>query len=150
MRPLTVDERERFLAEPRVAVLSVASDDDRPPLTVPVWYAYRPGGRITILTGTQGRRVRKTRLLEKAGVLSLNVQRAEFPYRFVTVEGTLLRADPAPEAAEIEEITRRYLPPESARGLADAEVAQRSDTFVLFTVRPDRWIAFDFSDDQPS
>jgi nitroimidazol reductase NimA-like FMN-containing flavoprotein (pyridoxamine 5'-phosphate oxidase superfamily) len=65
MRPLSVEERERFLAEPRVAVLSVASDDDRPPLTVPVWYAYRPGGRITILTGTQGRRARKTRLLER-------------------------------------------------------------------------------------
>lgn len=37
-RPMTEGERQAFLAEPRVGVPSVASDDDRPPLTVPVWY----------------------------------------------------------------------------------------------------------------
>jgi len=34
------------------------------PLTVPVWYAYQPGGDITFRTGTQGRRVRTSRLIE--------------------------------------------------------------------------------------
>ena len=53
MRPMTRDEREAFLTEPRVGVLSVASDDDRrPPLTVPIWYDYQPGGNITFITGT--------------------------------------------------------------------------------------------------
>jgi hypothetical protein len=33
---LSEQERQAFLAEPRVGVLSVASDADRPPLTVPL------------------------------------------------------------------------------------------------------------------
>ena len=61
-------------------MLSVASDDNRPPLTVPVWYGYQSGGNITFFTGTRGRKVRKTRLIEKAGVLSLCVQRPAPPY----------------------------------------------------------------------
>ena len=40
-RQMTPQERQEFLAEPHVGVLSVASDDDRPPLTVPLWYGYR-------------------------------------------------------------------------------------------------------------
>jgi nitroimidazol reductase NimA-like FMN-containing flavoprotein (pyridoxamine 5'-phosphate oxidase superfamily) len=44
---LTEQERQAFLAEPRVGVLSVASGDDRPPLTVPLWYGYQPGGNLT-------------------------------------------------------------------------------------------------------
>ena len=32
--------RQAFLAETHVAVLSVASDDARPPLTIPLWYHY--------------------------------------------------------------------------------------------------------------
>ena len=56
--PLTESEREEFLAAPHIAVLSVASDDARPPLTVPIWYAYQPGGNITFFTGTMGRQAR--------------------------------------------------------------------------------------------
>ena len=95
-RPLTEQERQEFLAEPHVAVLSVASDTDRPPLTVPLWYGYQPGGYLSFFTGTQGRKARKTRLIQKAGVLSLLVQRAEFPYKYVTVEGTVVRTDRPP------------------------------------------------------
>jgi uncharacterized protein len=78
-RQMTDRERQEFLAEPHVGMLSVASDDDRPPLTLPVWYGYRPGDNISFFTGTQGRKARKTRLIQKAGVLSLSVQREEFP-----------------------------------------------------------------------
>ena len=88
-RQKTEHERQEFLADLHVAVLSVASDDGRPPLAVPVWYSYRPGGTISFFTGTQGRKARKTRLIQKAGVLSLSVQREEFPYKYVTVEGTV-------------------------------------------------------------
>jgi len=55
-RQLTERERQEFLAEPHIGVLSVASDDDRPPLTVPVWYGYRPGGNVSFFTGTRGRK----------------------------------------------------------------------------------------------
>jgi uncharacterized protein len=139
-------ERQAFLAEPHIAVLSVASDDARPPLTLPVWYHYQMGGNITFFSGTQGRRARKTKLIRRAGVVSLCVQREEFPYRYVTVEGTVVRADRPPSAEQVLAIVRRYLPEEHAQGFVQAELGRPSDTFVLFTVRPDRWIAFDFGE----
>jgi nitroimidazol reductase NimA-like FMN-containing flavoprotein (pyridoxamine 5'-phosphate oxidase superfamily) len=146
-RPLTEQERQAFLAEPRVGVMSVASDDDRPPLTVPVWYGYRPGGNITFFTGTQGRPARKTRLIRKAGVVSLSVQRDQMPYKYVTVEGTVVQIDQPPSAEQVLAVVRRYLPEEHAQGFVKAELEQPGPTFVLFTVRPDRWLTFDFSDD---
>ena len=146
-RQLTERERQDFLAEPRVGVLSVAGDDGRPPLTVPTWYGYRPGGDITFFTGTQGRKARKTRLIERAGVLSLCVQRAEFPYKYVAVEGTVVWADRPPSAEQMLAIARRYLPEELARGFVEAELAHPGAELVLFTIRPDRWLTFDFADE---
>lgn len=144
---MTEQERQAFLAEPHVGVLSVASDTDRPPLTVPIWYGYRPGGHLSFFTGTQGRKARKTGLIEKAGVLSLCVQREVFPYKYVTVEGTVVRTDRPPAAEQLLAIARRYLPAEQARGFVQAELAHPGTTLVLFTVRPDRWLAADFSDE---
>ncbi|CAA9575456.1 MAG: hypothetical protein AVDCRST_MAG49-4118 [uncultured Thermomicrobiales bacterium] len=146
-RPMTEQERQAFLAEPRVGVLSVASDDDRPPLTVPVWYGYQPGGSLSYFTGTQGRRARKTGLMRRAGVVSLSVQHDEFPYRYVTVEGTVVRTDQPPPAEGMLAIVRRYIPEDHAQGFVAAELADPGPELVLFTVRPDRWLSFDFGDD---
>lgn len=146
-RQMTEKERQEFLAEPRVAVLSVASDDDRPPLTVPLWYGYQPGGNVSFFTGTQGRKARKTTLIQKAGVLSLSVQREEFPYRYVTVEGTVIQTDRPPSAEQMLAIVRRYLPEEQARWFVEAELECPSSELVLFTIRPDRWLTADFTDD---
>jgi uncharacterized protein len=146
-RPLTEQERQAFLAEPRVGVLSVASDDDRPPLTVPIWYGYQPGGNITFFTGTQGRKARKTRLIRKAGVVSLSVQHDQVPYKYVTVEGTVVQIDQPPSAEQALAVVRRYLPEEYAQGFVKAELERPAPSFVLFTIRPDRWLTFDFSDD---
>jgi uncharacterized protein len=146
-RPLTEQERQEFLAEPHVGVLSVASDDDRPPLTVPVFYGYQPGGNLSIFTATQGRKARKVRLIQKAGVLSLSVQRAEFPYKYVTVEGTVVRTDRPPSAEQMLAIARRYMPEEVAQAFVQAELEHPASELVLFTIRPDRWLTFDFSDD---
>src|ERR1700760_3155663 len=44
MASLSVRDRESLLAEPHVAALSVADGPDRGPLTLPIWYQYRPGG----------------------------------------------------------------------------------------------------------
>jgi nitroimidazol reductase NimA-like FMN-containing flavoprotein (pyridoxamine 5'-phosphate oxidase superfamily) len=144
-RPLTERERQAFLAEPHIAVLSVASDDGRPPLAVPLWYGYEPGSNLTFFTGTQGRRARKTGLIEKAGVLSLTVQREEFPYRYVTVEGTVVGEERPPSAERALAVARRYLPEEAARGFVEAELRHPESEFMLFEVRPDRWLTFDFA-----
>jgi PPOX class probable F420-dependent enzyme len=147
IREMTEQERQGFLAGPHVAVLSVASDDDRPPLTVPIWYGYRPGGNISFFTGTQGRRARKTRLIRRAGVLSLSVQREEFPYRYVTVEGTVVRTDQPPSAEQMLAIAHRYLPEEAAQMFVEAELENPGPELVLVTVRPDRWLTADFAEE---
>jgi nitroimidazol reductase NimA-like FMN-containing flavoprotein (pyridoxamine 5'-phosphate oxidase superfamily) len=142
---LSKDEREAFLTEPHVAVISVASDDDRPPLTVPIWYGYQPGDNLTLFTGTQGRKARKTALIEKAGVLSLVVQQEQFPYKYVSVQGTVVQIDRPPSADQMLAIVRRYLPEEQAQGFVHGELANSGSGLVLFTVRPDRWLTADFS-----
>lgn len=144
-RQMTEKERQEFLAGPRLAVLSVAGGSDRPPHTTPVWYAYRPGGEVTFFTGTQGRRSRKSVLVRRAGVLSLTVQQEEFPYRYVTVEGTVVGEDRPPSAEQVLAVVRRYLPEEHALGFVEAELGHPSGELVLFTIRPDRWLSFDFA-----
>ena len=144
---LTEEERQQFLAEPHIGALGVAGGDGRPPHCTPVWYAYEPGGNISFFTGTQGRRSRKASLVREAGALSLLVQREEFPYRYVTVEGTVIGADRPPSAEQMLAITRRYLPEEAARGFVAAELENVGAELVLFAVRPDRWLTADFSDE---
>ncbi|MGI8476100.1 MAG: pyridoxamine 5'-phosphate oxidase family protein [Thermomicrobiales bacterium] len=141
---MTDDERDAFLAEPHVAVLSVAGGGDRPPHSVPVWYAYGPGGHFTFFTGTTGRKARKTGLIETAGALSLCVQREEFPYKHVSMEGTVVQTDRPPAAERMLAIARRYLPEDAAQGFVAQEVHNPGPDLVLFTVRPDRWLTADF------
>ena len=100
-----------------------------PRRAAPVWYSYWPGGNITLFIGTQGRKARKTGLIEKVAVVSSCVQRAEFPYKYVTAEDTAVQADQPPSAAVM------------------LTIARPGTELVLFTVRPDRWLAADFSDE---
>lgn len=147
---MTEQERQAFLAEPHVGVLSVASDTGRPPLTIPIWYGYRPGGTLSFFTGTQGRKARKTGLIQKAGVVSLCVQREDFPYKYVTVEGTVVRTDRPPSAEQMLAVARRYMPEDQAQGFVASELDHPTPEFVLFTIRPDRWLTFDFGDEDGS
>lgn len=146
-RKMTKQEREAFLAEPRIGVLSVASDDGRPPLTVPLWYGYQPGGNITFFTSTQGRKARKTKLIQDTGVLSLSVQHDQFPYRYVTVEGSVVGVDRPPAAEQMLAIIRRYLPEEMAQGFVKSELERSDSQAELFTIRPNRWLTTDFSEE---
>ena len=146
--PMTEGERQGFLAGRHVGVVSVARGHGRPPHSTPVWYAYEPGGNISFFTGTQGRRSRKAALVREAGVLSFVVQREEFPYGYVTVEGSVVGEDSPPSAEQVLAVVRRYLPEEQAQWFVDSELRQPSPEFVLFTIRPDRWLSFDFSDEE--
>ncbi|WP_328356197.1 pyridoxamine 5'-phosphate oxidase family protein [Mycobacterium sp. NBC_00419] len=140
MRAFTDQERQQFLGDKHVGVLSVAADNGRPPASVPIWYDYTADGHIRINTGASSR---KARLIEEAGVVTLVVQREDPPYQYVVVEGTVVDATtPAPLDVR-EAIAIRYLGAEAGR----AFVAGMGDVAsVLFTVRPDRWISADYSD----
>src|SRR5262245_44490679 len=76
-------EREAFLAETHVAVISVAHAT-RAPLTIPVWYSYEPGGVVRFVTGGASR---KAALIRRSMRLSLCVQTETAPYKYVSIEG---------------------------------------------------------------
>jgi nitroimidazol reductase NimA-like FMN-containing flavoprotein (pyridoxamine 5'-phosphate oxidase superfamily) len=78
---MTRQEREQFLAALHAGIISIA-EDGRGPLTVPVWYAYQPGGELRVLTASASR---KGRLLERARRFSLCAQTETPPYRYVSV-----------------------------------------------------------------
>jgi hypothetical protein len=141
---MTRTEREAFLAEPRVAVLSVAGAGGRPPHSTPTFYAYEPGGDVTFFTNTEGRSARKVPLIDDAGAVTLNVQQPEFPYRYVSVECRIVAAG-RPDADQVRAIASRYLPPEAADGMAQAETADPQGGIVLYTARPERWLSAEFA-----
>src|SRR5918993_2649475 len=122
-RPLTELEREAFLADPHIAVLSLPSDDDRPPLAFPIWYGYQPGGEITYYTHRTEPKSRKLRLLHQGTAVSLCVQREELPYKYVTVEGTVVTVNEAPTAEQQFAIVRRYLSSDDAQAYINGELA---------------------------
>ncbi|MEW1548935.1 pyridoxamine 5'-phosphate oxidase family protein [Streptomyces tsukubensis] len=136
---LSRGEREEFLSEPHVAALSVASGDEgRAPLTLPIWYQYEPGGELWVMTATASR---KAELLTRAGRFSLMVDRLLPTVRYVSVEGPIVSAEPAtPE--QLEELTRRYLPPEEVAAYVETAAATFGDQTV-FRMKPQRWLATD-------
>ncbi|SDI09038.1 pyridoxamine 5'-phosphate oxidase family protein [Nonomuraea jiangxiensis] len=134
--PLSVADREAFLAEPHIASLAVEAGEGRAPLSVPVWYDYTPGGEIRFLTEGDSR---KARLIAKAGRFTMLVQRASPTYRYVSVEGNVVWSGPT-TLEELTRISSRYLPPEAVAGYV-----QGSDLHVLvtFRMRPEHWLSAD-------
>jgi len=143
-RKMTEQERDAFLADTHVGVLSIARDDARPPLAIPVWYAYEAGGNVTFFTGTGARKVA---LARAAGVASFSVQQEQPPYKYVTVEGRVDVLDGAPTADQLLAITRRYLPEDAAQGYVAGSLADGGAGIEFLTIRPDRWLTADFSED---
>ena len=74
---MSKSQREEFLSDLHVGVLSVA-EEDKGPLTVPIWYMYEPGQDVWMLTGRDSR---KGILLARALRASLCVQTETPPYR---------------------------------------------------------------------
>ena len=66
---MTREERQAFLAEVHVGIISIA-EPDRAPLAVPVWYSYEPGGDVQVLMQSDSRKMVG---IEAAGRFSLCV-----------------------------------------------------------------------------
>jgi hypothetical protein len=139
-------ERLDLLKETHVAVLTVASDDGRPPLATPVWYVLQDDGSLFFFTGTAAGPARKTRLIQSAGAVTLVVQREEPPYRYVSVECRLAELHQPPSEAQLMSVVSRYLPPDMARGFVADVLGQDTPNLVGFSVRPERWNALDFAE----
>ncbi len=130
--------RQDFLAGLHVGVLGVERADG-PPLVVPVWYSYEPGGDVTILMSSASL---KGRLLAAAGRATLCAQQETLPYKYVSVEGPITIASLSTDAQpEVERMAVRYLGEEMGRQYANAEIA---DDEIKVTLSPERWFSVDY------
>ncbi|CAG0983197.1 hypothetical protein MYXO_01979 [Myxococcaceae bacterium] len=138
---MTKPEREAFLAELHVGVLSIP-DAGRGPLSVPIWYAYEPGGEIRIVTD---RASRKGRLLEPGVRVSLVAQSEAIPYRYVSVEGPVVSAARADLERDVRPMAHRYLGRELGDQYVAATSGDRTDgESVVVAIRPERWLTVDY------
>lgn len=132
---MTTDEREAFLADLHVGVLSVARAEGAP-LVTPIWYRYAPGGAVEFVTSSKSVKFAE---LQRAGQASLCAQREAQPYAYVTVSGPVELG--ASDADTLRDIATRYLGDEAGREFAAAN-APVDDTLVRLL--PGRWFTSDF------
>ena len=131
-------EREAFLAETHVGIISIQVDG-RAPVMMPVWYSYEPGGEVWFLTheGTQ-----KIEYLKKAGRFTLCAQKEAPPYKYVTVEGPVTSIEQADRAKYLLPLARRYLGREKGdRYFEETEGIVE----IKISMRPERWSSADHS-----
>jgi len=133
----TEDEREEFLATPRVGIISINRLDGKAPLATPVWYNYVPGGDVTVLTEPSSL---KCRLILASGGFTLTVQNDRYPYGYVSVSGDAT-IDTSPRPEEILALANRY-PESEATAFGDASAANGD---VLARMRPTKWFAQDYT-----
>ena len=142
---MTKQEREAFLAEVRVGILSLPQAG-RGPLAAPIWYAYEPGGDVLVLTGRDSR---KGRLLAPGVRVSLCVQTETRPYKYVTVEGPVVAVDARDVDRDLRPMAVRYLGREQGDEYAAAAASATMDS-VLVRIRPEHWLTVDYGKAEPS
>ena len=138
---MTTSEREAFLADLHVGVVSIA-EKDRGPLTAPIWYDYEPGGELWILTG---RGSRKGKLLEDVGRLSLVAQTETPPYKYVSVEGPITSIEKPDLERDERPMAHRYLGKELGDGYIESTRGEGEADNMLVKMRPERWLTIDYS-----
>lgn len=145
-KPLSRAEREEFLAGLHVGVVSMV-DGDRGPLTSPVWYTYRTGGDIVFCTRKD---TRKARLLAPGTRLAFLVQvegdiaKGSLP-KYASVEGPVVKLEPADLDRDLRPIVHRYLGREIGDGYLKATRGDTADDEIVVHIRPERWLTRDFA-----
>src|SRR5262249_18513304 len=108
---MTAEEREAFLADVHVGILSIARTD-KGPLALPIWYQYEDR---EVVIGMGGNSL-KAKLLRRAGRATMTVQTETPPYKYVMVEGPVVVLR---EQRDDYAMASRYLGPELGRWYAD-------------------------------
>jgi nitroimidazol reductase NimA-like FMN-containing flavoprotein (pyridoxamine 5'-phosphate oxidase superfamily) len=144
-RPLTKEEREQFLSELHVGVLTIA-DGSRGPLVCPVWYTYEPGGVIVFCTKKDARKVR---LLREGARVSFLVQiegelTAGVLPMYVAVEGPVVKLETADMDRDLRPIMHRYLGPAVADAYLQSTRGDSAEGEVVVQIRPERWLTRTF------
>ncbi|WP_410793493.1 pyridoxamine 5'-phosphate oxidase family protein [Kribbella sp. C-35] len=143
---MTRAERETFLAEVRVGVLSVESEDpERGPVTAPVWYDYSPDRGVTVIMNGKSR---KGIAIDAARRFVLVVQSEATPYRYVTVEGPVAEIRATDTAKDLLPLAIRYLGDAFGKEYTQEwERAGGPDTDLVYVMKPQQWNTADFTSD---
>ena len=139
MATMNEDERQQFLSGMHVGVLGLERSDG-PPLVVPVWYSYEPGGEVAVLTSASSA---KGRLAAASGRGSLCAQQEDLPYKYVSVEGPIeidVLGDDA--HAAVEPMAIRYLGEDLGTAYAEGNIAADE---IRLRLQPERWFSVDYS-----
>ena len=131
---MTSEEREAFLADVHVGILSIGRTG-KGPLALPIWYQYEDG---EVLIGMGGSSL-KAKLLRRAGRATMTVQTETAPYKYVMVEGrVVLLAEQRDDYA----MASRYLGPQLGKWYADNNPSTSESVLVRLT--PENWLTRDF------
>lgn len=136
---MTNAEREAFLADVHIGVLSVVGDGDTP-LTAPIWYSYEPGGTVNVIIGKQSL---KAKALAKTPAFSLCAQIEAGPYKYVTVEGPVTTTEPV-TVEERTAMATRYLGEEHAARYI-ASTGHEDAGSIVVRMQPTRWRTTDYA-----
>ena len=137
---MTKQERESFLADLHVGIISIPAEG-RGPLTVPIWYSYAPGGEVRVVTG---RTTRKAQLLGRARRFSLCAQTETPPYKYVSVEGPIVAVEAADLERDRRPLAHRYLGGAAGDRYIERTRAETVEN-VLVRMRPERWLTVDYA-----
>jgi nitroimidazol reductase NimA-like FMN-containing flavoprotein (pyridoxamine 5'-phosphate oxidase superfamily) len=136
---MTRDERERFLADLHVGVISI-EQPDAPPLAVPIWYDYSPEVGVRVITEKDSQ---KGRALAAARRFTLVAQTEDPPgYQYVSVSGPIVDVSPALLEEHRRPMARRYFGEKLGDLYAEGTPGESS---LLFTMRPERWRTVDYT-----
>ena len=134
---MTIEQREQFLADLHVGIISIPRKS-KGPLAVPIWYDYSPGGELRVITNDTSN---KGKLLKNASRISLCAQTEMAPYQYVSVEGPFsVRATADGETLSM---AIRYLGEEQGR--AYAANSPDSDDSITVCLKPETWFTVDYS-----
>ena len=138
---MTVEEREAFLREAHIGVLSIP-EPGKGPLTSPVWYDYAPSGMIWFLTQ---KTARKGQLLSVGNRVSFLVQTSTTPYKYVSIEGPVSHIGPSDLLDDLQPMAQRYLGEQGGKDYA-AALAKRyaQGNAIKIEIRPERWLTVDY------
>lgn len=137
---MSKSQREAFLAETHVGIVSVA-EKGRGPLTIPIWYRYEPGGVVRMTTGASSK---KAALIRKAKRLSLCVQTETPPYKYVSVEGPVTIGTPDFEE-DVRQLAYRYLGKQVGEMYLQLTATEREQgKTIVVRLTPERWISVDY------
>jgi hypothetical protein len=138
---MSLEEREAFLAETRVGIISIPVEG-RGPLTMPVWYSYQPGGDICVCISSSSQ---KASLLQKAQRISFCVQDSQPPYKYISIEGPFT-IQPINLERDLHPMALRYYGPELGEQyfveINQSDVYKKS---ILVSIKPERWLTRDYS-----